>query len=155
MTEEKAHGLEMGLAFYNYLRQGHGFCCNFVFLVLATSPAIIIVLFRMFVTHWISTPFSQQALPHWRVSLGIYVPIILIGGGVASILVANTFLTAGSGLHNKMLERLARAPMSFFVSHPIGRLLNRFSKDTATADSVLVKQLLLLLQVSFLSFSFS
>ena len=47
------------------------------------------------------------------------------------------FLAAGSSLHNAMLERLARAPMSFFASHPVGRLLNRFSKDTAVADSVL------------------
>ena len=37
--------------------------------------------------------------------------------------------------------------MSFFVSHPVGRLLNRFSKDTAVADSVLVKQLLSIFQV--------
>ena len=39
--------------------------------------------------------------------------------------------------------------MSFFVSNPIGRILNRFSKDTAVVDSVFVQQVLLATQ-SFL-----
>ena len=44
--------------------------------------------------------------------------------------------------------------MSFFVSHPVGRLLNRFSKDTAVADSVLVKQLLTIFQVGRIALSY-
>ena len=32
--------------------------------------------------------------------------------------------------------------MSFFVSTPVGRILNRFSKDTAVTDNVLVRQVL-------------
>ena len=81
---------------------------------------------------------------HWACAL---VALILVTGGAASLLVANMFLSARTSLHHAMLERVAKAPMSFFVSHPVGRILNRFSKDTAVADSVLVKQLLLICQV--------
>ena len=35
-----------------------------------------------------------------------------------------------------MLRRVTRAPMSFFNSNPLGRIVNRFSKDTGRADSV-------------------
>ena len=40
-------------------------------------------------------------------------------------------------LHNQMLARVTRAPSSFFDSHPLGRILNRFSKDTAILDTQL------------------
>ena len=51
-----------------------------------------------------------------------------------------------------MLRRVVRAPMRFFYSNPLGRIINRFSKDTAMADSVVVLQTMQVLQVS-LSYS--
>ena len=36
-----------------------------------------------------------------------------------------------------MLKKVARAPTSFFDSNPLGRILNRFSKDTTVLDSQL------------------
>ena len=41
--------------------------------------------------------------------------------------------------------------MSFFVSTPVGRILNRFSKDTAVTDNVLVRQVLDIVLVGCLS----
>lgn len=37
-------------------------------------------------------------------------------------------LTAARTMHDSMLWRIARAPMSFFDTTPLGRILNRFSK---------------------------
>lgn len=37
-------------------------------------------------------------------------------------------------LHNRMLERILRAPMSWFNITPTGRIINRFSKDIDTVD---------------------
>ena len=36
-----------------------------------------------------------------------------------------------------MLEHVIRAPMSFFDTTPVGRVLNRFSKDVMSIDMVL------------------
>ena len=142
MAEEKAQGLEMGKTWGRYLRRGYGLGCNLLLLSFVLCPAVLIVLFRLFITRWVSAPFAQQSASHWLRELAVFTAATLLSGGVASVLVAAVFLKAGSAVHDAMLERIARAPMSFFVSHPVGRLLTRFSKDMAVADNVLVKQLI-------------
>jgi ABC-type multidrug transport system fused ATPase/permease subunit len=38
-------------------------------------------------------------------------------------------------MHNKMAESVLRAPIEFFDSNPIGRILTRFSKDVTVLDT--------------------
>jgi len=40
-------------------------------------------------------------------------------------------------LHNQMFNALIRAPVFFFDSNPIGRVVNRFSKDVSSIDEQL------------------
>ena len=50
--------------------------------------------------------------------------------------------TAGTTLHNRMMRRLLHAPAAFFVSTPLGRLMNRAVADVQTIDSNIVWSLL-------------
>ncbi|CAL1544372.1 unnamed protein product, partial [Lymnaea stagnalis] len=46
-------------------------------------------------------------------------------------------VAAASLMHSSMLDRVLKAPMSFFDTTPIGRIVNRFSRDVETLDNQL------------------
>jgi ABC-type multidrug transport system fused ATPase/permease subunit len=58
----------------------------------------------------------------------------VLGLGLSTALFLGIFgtylgtLTAARTMHDSMLWRIVRAPMSFFDTTPLGRILNRFSK---------------------------
>jgi ABC-type multidrug transport system fused ATPase/permease subunit len=58
---------------------------------------------------------------------------------------------AGRRLHNDMLERLMRAPMWYFDTTPLGRIVNRFSKDIDLVDSAIPNLMRFTINAFFLS----
>lgn len=56
---------------------------------------------------------------------------------VTSLIFAIGCLRAARDLHNKLLNNVLRLPMAFFDTTPLGRILNRFSKDVDVVDNVL------------------
>lgn len=44
-------------------------------------------------------------------------------------------MNAARVTHNELLKRIIRAPMSFFDVTPVGRIINRFSKDVNEIDN--------------------
>lgn len=59
---------------------------------------------------------------------------LLVGRGIFTAVVA---LRAATRLHNALFERMIRGTMRFFDQTPLGRILNRFSKDLDQVDSLL------------------
>uniref|UniRef100_A0A670I632 Multidrug resistance-associated protein 4 n=1 Tax=Podarcis muralis TaxID=64176 RepID=A0A670I632_PODMU len=54
-----------------------------------------------------------------------------------SLLMFQVLVNAAQTLHNKMFQSILRAPVLFFDVNPIGRILNRFSKDIGHLDDLL------------------
>ncbi|KAJ3094872.1 hypothetical protein HDU97_007516 [Phlyctochytrium planicorne] len=50
------------------------------------------------------------------------------------LLLAYGSMQAGKNIHRSMMQRLVRAPMKFFEVTPMGRIVNRFTKDVASVD---------------------
>lgn len=61
--------------------------------------------------------------------------IIALQGATAALAGFNVSVN----LHRRAIERVMRAPMSMFDTTPLGRIMNRFSKDMDTIDNTLVR----------------
>ncbi|XP_038068619.1 ATP-binding cassette sub-family C member 9-like [Patiria miniata] len=59
-------------------------------------------------------------------------------------------MRAAKGLHHRLLRNIIRVPLRFFDTVPIGRVLNRFSNDTALID-VKISQTILVVIATFLN----
>ena len=92
-------------------------------------------------SYWVS---NLQELSEWRFYITIFGILVAVSGILLCIrdtILAFAELKASSTLHNKMLESLFRAPISFFDSTPQGRIINRFSADQDTLDVALPRNL--------------
>merc|ERR1719225_2598422 len=50
-------------------------------------------------------------------------------------------LSASKKMHEEMLVKVMRSPMSFFDTTPLGRIVNRFAKDVDVCDQTLPQNL--------------
>ncbi|XP_035420768.1 ATP-binding cassette sub-family C member 4 isoform X1 [Cygnus atratus] len=72
--------------------------------------------------------------------LGIYAGLTvatILFGIIRSLLVFQVLVNSGQTLHNRMFQAILKAPVLFFDRNPIGRILNRFSKDIGHLDDLL------------------
>ncbi|KAG2214416.1 hypothetical protein INT47_000972 [Mucor saturninus] len=96
---------------------------------------------NLWLKHWSGKNLEDGANNNVWVYLTIYA---LIGwsGTIFAFLQTMTMwvycgIRSARFLHSNMLESVVKSPMSFFDTTPLGRILNRFSKDQHTIDEIL------------------
>ncbi|MDP2439862.1 MAG: ABC transporter transmembrane domain-containing protein, partial [archaeon] len=143
MAEERTTG-RVELAVYRHFLAKVGYAVVTAVLVsIAASQALSI-----YSNYWLSVWAASTGQHSAEWYLGIFAALSL-ASAVTSLLGAGLVglgsLTASRTLHSEALVRVFRATMSFFEMTPIGRILNRFSKDMEAIDTVLPQTLLWLL----------
>ena len=68
---------------------------------------------------------------------------------IAAFVLAEGTMRSSASLHLAILENGLRSPMSFYDSTPIGRIINRFSKDIDVIDTMIPRNLDVFLKCSF------
>ncbi|XP_019716236.1 multidrug resistance-associated protein 4-like isoform X1 [Hippocampus comes] len=80
---------------------------------------------------------QDNGLPFY---LGVYSGLtaaVVILGYARSLVIFHGLVRSTQTLHNRMFNAVLRTPVLFFDVNPIGRILNRFSKDINQMDSLL------------------
>ncbi|CAG8480040.1 2241_t:CDS:10 [Ambispora gerdemannii] len=124
-----------------------------VYITSSSSIAVTIFLFLMigsqgvqvasnyFLKFWSSENEKRGENVNIFLYLGIYglIGIVYSFTTILQTIVLWVFcaIRAARRLHQEMLNSVVRSPMSFFDTTPLGRILNRFSKDQYTIDEVL------------------
>lgn len=118
------------------------------------NPLIILLLFLFFILSTALSLVVQWWLSYWSgqeaegsndtKSIGFYLGIYF---GITILYIISTFLRsiwfmlhalhASKFLHNEMLASVLHAPLTFFDTTPIGRVLSRFSRDMVALDDLL------------------
>ncbi|KAF9285512.1 hypothetical protein BGZ68_003791 [Mortierella alpina] len=95
----------------------------------------------LWLTHWSRSYDSGESAHGPLYYIGIYATLGLVFALLtvfqSIILQVHCGIRSARVLHEKMLRSVLRSPMSFFDTVPMGRILNRFSKDQATIDEIL------------------
>lgn len=76
--------------------------------------------------------------------LGVYAALGM-GNSILILIVtlvsAYSAVIASRAMHSRMLAAVVRSPMSFFDTTPLGRIVNRFSKDIYNVDETIPRSL--------------
>ena len=137
--EERAKGA-VALGVYLAYAKACGFAYVVIVLVLAVVAQGGIVSADWWLSVWSTdVPSGNRTANHGvnyyligYTSLSLAAVILTFSKSVS---IALCCLTGAKALHVRMLRRIIQAPMRFFDTTPIGRVLNRMSSDTTAIDS--------------------
>ncbi|XP_053206592.1 ATP-binding cassette sub-family C member 3-like [Panonychus citri] len=93
----------------------------------------------IWLAQWSSDSSTQNTtLSSTEIRLGVYSFLGLMKGVLTllgALALVNGTMRASSGFHRNLANKVFQLPMSFFDTNPIGRIVNRFSKDIDVIDT--------------------
>lgn len=141
MKEENVTGDIRFETFVNYANAMGGLWVAVFLFILFTATQASVLVTVAFMGRWAERPVSEQK--SWDI-LGIVIGMSLVVIFLASFRAAVSFyftVKASKQLHDGMTKAVLRAPISFFDTNPLGRVLNRFSADVGSNDDLLPQTL--------------
>ncbi|KAL9966836.1 hypothetical protein ACROYT_G024964 [Oculina patagonica] len=151
--EDRTIGVVSSELYWNYFRSGAQSLTIFALICLCIITQAMIVFPDVWLSYLTKKPADDQKD---KTNLTIYG--CLVGASlVFAIFRAYGFLVVSlrcsERLHDKMVVAILQAPVLFFDSNPVGRILNRFSKDVGCVDELLPKTFLFSIQLLLLVFA--
>ncbi|XP_022527761.2 ATP-binding cassette sub-family C member 5 [Astyanax mexicanus] len=163
-AEEKGSGAVAWAVYAAYIKAAGGplaFTVNILLFLLTTGS---IAFSNWWLSHWIkqgsgnvtvlqgnesmvsSSMRLNPHLQHYSRVYAISMGAVLFLKTVRGVVFVKCTLRAASALHDKLFKALLLSPMRFFDTTPLGRILNRFSRDMDEVDVRLVTQAEMLMQ---------
>lgn len=150
--EDRAVNAITGDIYLKYFKAGSGFFKGYNILVVIAFTTVLATFCQLFTNTWLSFWTSDKFKGRSdRFYIGFYVMFTVL----AFFFLITEFLcllymtnTASKNLNILAVKRVLHAPMSFMDTTPMGRILNRFTKDTDSLDNELGDQFRLLVYFS-------
>ncbi|KAF9086556.1 hypothetical protein BGX27_003172, partial [Mortierella sp. AM989] len=134
--EERSTGSVEGKIYLDYINASGGLFLIPLLLSLLIITQVAKVGNDLWLSWWTSNQFNQSQKFYM-----IFYAVWGIAQGVFQFINGFYFSLAGARsakvFHQKALKNIFRAPASFFDTTPLGRIINRFSKDVDACDNLL------------------
>uniref|UniRef100_A0A8C8YRH9 ATP binding cassette subfamily C member 11 n=1 Tax=Prolemur simus TaxID=1328070 RepID=A0A8C8YRH9_PROSS len=142
--------------YHHYIQAAGGYMVSFVAFLLMVLMASFMSFNCWWLSYWLgqgSGTNSSRAsngttagpgdirdnpqLPFYQLVYGLSLLLLVCVGICSSASFTRITRRAATALHNRLLSKVLRCPMSFFDTNPTGRLLNCFAGDLDEVDQVL------------------
>lgn len=140
--EERTYGSVSLSVFLEYVRFAGGYP-----IAIAVLLAVASVQGSRFLSDWFAASYFKEGVGFtmaFETFVFIYLCIgltVALSGAAFSTMLSLAGLTAGGRLFREATFGVLRAPTVFFDTNPVGRIINRFSKDQDAIDNLLPESL--------------
>ncbi|CAO3572786.1 unnamed protein product [Mortierella alpina] len=136
VEEERAEGAISSDVYRNYFKLGGRLNWAVIVFLLFLQQGVGVAM-NVWLSFWSEDRFH---LPTWTY-IDIYVgtafvqlAMVMLG----SVMLVVAVIKSAKVMHDQAFVSVLQSPMAFFDTTPLGRILNRFSKDTETIDNTLM-----------------
>ncbi|XP_006872061.1 PREDICTED: multidrug resistance-associated protein 1 [Chrysochloris asiatica] len=140
MEADKAQTGKVKLSVYWDYMKAIGLFISFLSIFLFLCNHVAALASNYWLSLWTDDPIVNGTQKYTKVRLSVY-GALGISQGIAvfgySMAVSIGGILASRRLHLDLLQNVLRSPMSFFERTPSGNLVNRFSKEMDTVDSMI------------------
>ncbi|XP_058536855.1 multidrug resistance-associated protein 1 isoform X1 [Ochotona princeps] len=149
---DKAQTGQVKLSVYWDYMKAIGLFISFLSIFLFLCHHVSALVSTYWLSLWTDDPIVNGTQEHTDVRLGVYGALgisqgITVLGYSMAVSVGGIF--ASRRLHLDILHNVLRSPMSFFERTPSGNLVNRFSKELDTIDSMIPQVIKMLMNSLF------
>lgn len=138
IDEERAEEGGVRWSVYAYYARSIGYLASLASFAFYVAFQGFSVGANMWLSKWSDDPLATTDEPTRNKYLTVYGVLGFLQSlsiMLATVCMAYFTLNAATKLHRTMLARIVRSPMSFYDTTPLGRILNRFSKDIDIVDN--------------------
>lgn len=140
--EEKAEELETEnihisfSVYWNYFLKGWWWTLPFIiFLYPAVMLAYISVPYWL--VHWSSQSDDMQQDAYYVEILALIILCVIFLALLRNNLMSQTLLSSSKNLHNEVLSRMVKRPISFYDKNSPGRIIGKLSNDVSKTDDMI------------------
>ena len=127
-----------------YIDLGSGIFGKFaapIFVILVTIATFCQVFTNTWLSFWVEKKFKDRS-DHFYVAIYVmFAFLTVMFTGIEFSMLAYMQDCSANKLNLKAVEKILHAPMSFMDTTPLGRILNRFTKDTDSLDNEIGEQM--------------
>ncbi|KDR78881.1 hypothetical protein GALMADRAFT_244520 [Galerina marginata CBS 339.88] len=135
-AEERNTGAIAWDVYKDYMKAGHGKVVIPMLLISLVLMQGATVVASYWLVWWQEQSFHQPQGFYMGIYAGLGASQALFMFVMGATFALLTYF-ASQSLHKLAIKRVMHAPMSFFETTPLGRIMNRFSKDIDTIDNLL------------------